>query len=136
MPFTGWAFDAVFISVIIPSYQNPSRSDLSIMEDFVLWAGPKGLAGASPEHVQEPAKYVIFDIAEAGLGADWARVAEATSRRAAAETRVVFIDSSLPSKRRHSSVRTGRPRGFASRIFAQTSRRQSVSPRVFGCGGR
>src|SRR6266550_4746804 len=103
MPFTGWVFDAVFISVIIPSYQKPSRSDLSVMEDFVLWAGPKGLAGASPEHVQEPEKYLIFDISGAGLGADWARAAEATSRRTAAETRVVFIYSSLPSKRRRGS---------------------------------
>src|SRR5438094_386545 len=53
MPLTGWVFDAVFISFNIPSYQKPSRSDLSVMEDFVLWAGPKGLAGASPENDQE-----------------------------------------------------------------------------------
>src|SRR5712691_7444383 len=100
MPLTGWVFDAVFISVIIPSYQKPSRSDLSVQEDFVLWAGPKGLAGASPEHVQEPAKYLICDISGAGLGADWARAAEATSAIKEADTSVVFIFSSLPSKRR------------------------------------
>src|SRR6058998_102368 len=111
MPFTGWLFDAVFISVIIPSYQKPSRSDLSVMEDFVLWAGPKGLAGASPEHVQEPEKYLIPAISAAGFGASWARATEATSRRTAAETRVVFIYSSLPSKRRRNSVPDGASAG-------------------------
>src|SRR5438445_13055059 len=98
MPLTGWVFDAVFISVIIPSYQKPSRSGLSVVELCVLWAGPKGLAGASPEHVQEPAKYFRFDISGAGLGADWARAAEATSRKTAAETSVVFIFLPFPSK--------------------------------------
>jgi hypothetical protein len=50
-----------------------------------------------------PAKYWRFDISAAALGADWARVAEATSRKAAAETRVDFIFFSLPSKGRRNS---------------------------------
>src|SRR5437870_10585571 len=98
MPLTGWVFDAVFISVIIPSYQKPSRSGLSVVELCVLWAGPNGLAGASPEHVQEPAKSLICDISGAGLGADWARAAEATGRSTAAEAGVDFLDARLPSK--------------------------------------
>src|SRR5450759_5249615 len=95
MPFTGWVFDAVFISVNVPSYQKPSRSDLRIRELFVLCAAPKGLAGASPEHVQEPAKYLTCDISGAGLGGCWARAEEATSRRTAADAAVVFIVSLL-----------------------------------------
>src|SRR6266540_5915337 len=93
MPFTGWVFDAVFISVRGPSYQKPSRSNLSIRELSVLWAGPKGLAGASPEHFQEPAKYLSCDISGAGLGACWARTEEATNRSTAADATVIFIFS-------------------------------------------
>src|SRR6266508_2001228 len=95
MPFTGWVFDAVFISVRGPSYQKPSRSNLSIRELSVLWAGPKGLAGASPEHFQEPAKYLSCDISGAGLGVCWARAEEATTRRTTADATVVFIFSLL-----------------------------------------
>src|SRR6266540_786566 len=95
MPFTGWVFDSVFISVRGPSYQKPSRSNLSIRELSVLWAGPKGLAGASPEHFQEPAKYLSCDISGAGLGACWARTEEATNRSTAADATVVFIFSLL-----------------------------------------
>src|ERR1700693_6189103 len=62
MPLTGWVFDAVFISVSMPSYQKPSRSDLSIREVSVLCAGPKGLAGAAPEDFPEPAEYLTRDI--------------------------------------------------------------------------
>jgi len=61
---------------------------------FVLWAGPKGLAGASPEHVHEPERYLMFDISGEGLGAPWAKATDAMHRRTAAETRMVFIDSS------------------------------------------
>src|SRR6202162_5492169 len=93
MPLTGWVVVAVFISVSMPSYQKPSRSDVSIREVSVLCAGPKGLAGASPEHFQEPAKYLTCDISGAGLGACWASAEEATSRRTAIDARVVFIFS-------------------------------------------
>src|ERR1700693_1393050 len=93
MPLTGCVFDAVFISVSVPSYQKPSKSDSRIRELFVLWAAPKGLAGASPEHVQEPPKYLTCDISGAGLVACWVSAEEATSRRPAIDARVVFIFS-------------------------------------------
>src|ERR1700693_558448 len=108
MPLTGWVFDAVFISVSMPSYQKPSRSDLSIREVSVLCAGPKGLAGASPEHFHEAAKYLSRDISGAGFGACWARAEEATSRRTAADARVVFIFSSLPSEVTAKAIMTRR----------------------------
>src|ERR1700693_1180762 len=93
MPLTGWVFDAVFISVSMPSYQKPSRSDLSIREVSVLCAGPKGLAGAAAAHLPEPAKDLASDSSGAGLGACWASAEEATSRRTAIDARVVFIFS-------------------------------------------
>src|ERR1700693_2378070 len=108
MPLTGWVFDAVFISARGPLYQKPSRSDLSISELSVLWAAPKGLAGASPVHFQEPAKYLICDISGAGLGACWASAAEATSRRPATDARLVFIFSSLPSEVTAKAIMTRR----------------------------
>src|SRR6266496_6572071 len=131
MPFTGWVFDAVFISVTMPSYQKPSRSDLSVWELFVLWAGPKGPAGASPEHVQEPAKYFSCDISGAGLGADWASAAEATSTKTEAETRVVFIYSSLPSKRRLKSVADGASAGCSILGMRSDDRLRRSVPRRF-----
>ena len=47
MPLSGRVFDAVFISVSMPLYQKPSRSNLSIRELFVLWAAPRRLSGVS-----------------------------------------------------------------------------------------